>query len=471
MIIPQDVPPFKEYLKFIFETKKSSTVSKEKVLSDNSLRSELFRPTREENEKTSSLVEEMAVVAAECVLKEMHDRQKHTWEHLDSQDGPLSWKNVTPAMHEAGKGKVGVNDVSERPFGGMTQQMESFTTLYGMNATGVPQARINGDFNRVETTKTKKADEDESQSTKNGSVIELDPQLLQSMIEFALKKTKQVRLEERKALTKQQEQRAAKLEKMKAAGYEKATQLLIDCLYYYDMYWSPRRLKTAAEVDELLGKLTSNTAKLDEMKEQIRIRVLGLGWEDLHHPWSKNGKQFSFEELAAHLKNKIIPEESKRDIPSKPPVKSLDRKELPVLGTQSADVIKLNVISGEKEKELRETAEKIRDERELEGIGDRYEEMQGRFPPKVDEELLNRRIEICALRGEMNHWHSGTVIGLLARVNWVEIHYDAEVLDPDEEPIQQVKLLPGYWNKNKHTKQGNGWRWAKEELVIGRTGT
>ena len=116
-----------------------------------------------------------------------------------------------------------------------------------------------------------------------------------------------------------------------AAAYdEKATQLLIDCLYYHDMYFSPRRLKDAAAVDELLGKLTSKTAKLHEMKEQIRIRVLGLGWDDLHHPWSKDRKEFSFEELAAHLKNKIIPEESKREIPSKPPVKSLDRKELPV---------------------------------------------------------------------------------------------------------------------------------------------
>jgi len=413
----------------------------------------------------------MAVVAAECVLKELHDEKKHTWEHLDSQDGRLAWKNITPEMHEAGKGKSGVNDASERPFGGMTHQMENFTTLNGMNATAVPQARINGDFYRVETerSKTKKADADESQPIKNGSVIQLDPRLLQSMIELALKKTKQVREKEQQALTKQQEVRAAKLERMKAAGYEKATQLLIDCLYYHDMYFSPRRLKDAAAVDELLGKLTSKTAKLDEMKEQIRIRVLGLGWDDLHHPWSKDKKEFSFEELAAHLKNKIIPEESKREIPSKPPVKSLDRKELPILGTQSADVIKLNVISGEKEKELRETAEKIRDERELEGIGDRYEEMQPLIPPDVDEELLDCRIEICARRGEMNHWHSGRVIGLLSRANWVQIHYDAEVLDPGEEPIQQVKLLPTYWNKNKHTTAGNGWRWAREELEKSRS--
>ncbi len=44
-----------------------------------------------------------------------------------------------------------------------------------------------------------------------------------------------------------------------------------------------------------------------------------------------------------------------------------------MLGTLSADVSKLDldVVSGEKEKEeLREEAEKIRDEREREGFGD-----------------------------------------------------------------------------------------------------
>jgi len=473
--LPQDLPPFQEYLKYIFDLKKSSTVhSHTKVLSGKRLREELFRPQREENIETSDLVVEMVVVAADCVLKEMHDRKKHTWEHLDSQNGPLSWMKVqdTPGMHDAGKGKLGANDVSERPFGAMTQQMESFTTLSGMNATAVAQARINGDFYRTDTElskKKKKADTDESQPIKNGSVIELCPQLLESMIELALKRTTQVWKKEQDALTKQQQERAAKLERMKAAGYEKATQHLIDCLYYHDMYFSPRRLQNAAAVDELLGKLTSKAAKLNEIKEQIRIRVLGLGWEDLHHAWSQNGKPYSVEILAHHLKNKIIPEEGKRIIPTKPPVKALDRKELPVLGTRSAVVKKLNVISGEKEKELRETAEKIRDERELEGIGDRYEEMQPLIPPDVDEGLLNRRIEICEARGNMNHWHSGTVIGLLMRGNWVQIHYDANVLDPGEEPIQNVKLLSRYWNKNKHNTQGNGWRWAKEELEIGRS--
>lgn len=434
-------------------------------MSGAQLRSELFKPEREENQNTDELVKKMAKVAAECILKEMHDRKKHTWEHLDSQDGPLSMKHVTDEMHQAGLGKFAVNDVAERPFGALTQQMEAFVTLVGMNASAVGQARINGDFYRVETElqKKKKEDADETQP-QNGTVIDLPPQLLTTVIEFALSKTKQVRKKEQVALRNQQEKRAQRLELMKKAGYEKATQLLIDCLYYHDMYYSERRLRSAAAVDEMLGQLKSKTAKLDEIKEQIRIRVLGLGWEDLHHPWSKDGKEYSVDILADWLKNKIIPEEDKRPIPEKPPVKRLERKALPVLGTLSADVAKLNVMSEEKEQEIRDKATEMRDERELDGVGDRYGEMQPRLHPALDESLIDRRIEICLTRGEQLMWHSGKVVGIKRRKKTFEMLYDEDVVDDDEPRLQEVKLLPSFWIK---AKQG-GWRLAKEEVEMER---
>jgi hypothetical protein len=36
-------------------------------------------------------------------------------------------------------------------------------------------------------------------------------------------------------------------------------------------------------------KLGSNTAKINAVKLQIKIHVIGFGWKDLHHPWSKEG--------------------------------------------------------------------------------------------------------------------------------------------------------------------------------------
>ena len=462
--VSQDIPEFKDYLKYTFDLKKSSTVDRQtKVMSGDQLRSELFRPEREENKATDDLINKMAKAVAECVLKEMHDQKKHTWEHLDSQNGPLSMKNITDAVHKAGLGKHAVNDVAERPFGALTQQMQAFTTLMGMNAAAVGQARINGDFIRVETQLgKKKKDESEETQPRNGTFINLPPELLESAIQFAMGKTKQVRKKEQEAIDNQQERRAKRLELMKKAGYEKATQHLIDCLYYHDMYNSVRRWKTAEEVDEMLGKLRSKTAKLEELKEQIRMRVLGLGWEDLHHPWSKDGKEFSVDDLASHLKDKIIPKEGRETIPEQPPVKTLQRKALPILGTLSPDVAKLDSMTAEKEKEIRGKAEKLRDERELCGIGDRWLEMQPRLPPPLDETLLNRRIEICLSHGEDLLWHSGEVVAIMNKKNHVQVHYDADALDPDEEAVQAVRLLQSNWIKTKH----GGWRFAPSEVVL-----
>ena len=44
-------------------------------------------------------------------------------------------------------------------------------------------------------------------------------------------------------------------------------------------------------------KLKSNMAKLNAVKEQIRIHVIGFGWKDLHHPWSKEGCAYTADEL------------------------------------------------------------------------------------------------------------------------------------------------------------------------------
>lgn len=440
------------------------------MLSGERLRSELFHPEREENKATDDLVKKMAIAVAEVVLKEMHDKKKHTWEHLDSQDGPLSMKKITKAVHEAGLGKHAVNDVAERPFGALTHQMQAFTTLLGMNAAAVGQARINGDFYRVESERMKKKKDGESDETqtRNGTFIDLPPPLLESVIRFAMNKTKQARKKEQEAISRQQETRAKKLELMKEKKYEKATAELIDALYYHDMYHSVRRWKTAEEVDEMLGKMRSNSAKLEEVKEQIRMRVLGFGWDNMHHAWSQGNKVYTYNELADHLKNKIIPYESEAGIPAEPPVKALERKALPILGTLSKDVATMNSMTGEREKEIRDNAQKSRDEQELQGFGDRYLEMQPRLPPPLDESLLNRRIEICWNHGEEGEqqqlmWHSGRVFEISnARYHKVTIHYDAVALDDGEAALQVVKLLPTNWIKTKH----QGWRFAPEEVVL-----
>ena len=53
--------------------------------------------------------------------------------------------------------------------------------------------------------------------------------------------------------------------------------------------------------------MTTKKDKLYYVKEQIKIRHLGLGWEKAHHPWSSKGCNYEPDELFAHLVGTVIP--------------------------------------------------------------------------------------------------------------------------------------------------------------------
>ena len=67
--------------------------------------------------------------------------------------------------------------------------------------------------------------------------------------------------------------------------YEDATVDYIVAIYFHEQYHS----------SEFNSDLGSETARLAAVKEQIRIRYLGLGWELAHHDWSEGGRTFSSE--------------------------------------------------------------------------------------------------------------------------------------------------------------------------------
>ena len=69
-----------------------------------------------------------------------------------------------------------------------------------------------------------------------------------------------------------------------------ATKSYIDKLHYREMHDSAACWKTCRQVDAELKKLKSESARREALKDQIRMRVLGLGWDDCHHPWSIGGR-------------------------------------------------------------------------------------------------------------------------------------------------------------------------------------
>jgi hypothetical protein len=100
------------------------------------------------------------------------------------------------------------------------------------------------------------------------------------------------------------------------------------------------------------------------MKEQIRIYVIGFGWKDLHHPWSKEGRAYTADELFKYLVQTLIPEISRRGIPDSPTMDLPSRKLTPQLGTRTADLDELDQLHENRKQEAIEEAVAMRDQME-----------------------------------------------------------------------------------------------------------
>jgi len=91
----------------------------------------------------------------------------------------------------------------------------------------------------------------------------------------------------------------------------KAEEALVEASYYWDMYFSDVCWKGKQSIVRImLARLRSELAKVEALKENMRIRVLGLGWMQFAITWSHKGVKRLVDELAMHLKI-IIREERK----------------------------------------------------------------------------------------------------------------------------------------------------------------
>ncbi len=97
-------------------------------------------------------------------------------------------------------------------------------------------------------------------------------------------------------------------------------------LTYIEMANSPAFWKTKTIAKREFKNLASQTARLNAVKEQIRIRIIGFGWQDLHHPWCQEGHTYTANELLQYLTDTLIPEQTRRGIPTSPTMNTASQK-------------------------------------------------------------------------------------------------------------------------------------------------
>jgi hypothetical protein len=402
-----------------------------------------------------------------------------------------------PAL-QATKGNSSTNDSSEGYFAGFTYVYNKGGTIAVSSASAVATSRRNDDYGgkadargRGESRRGKHAGA--AQTALGGGIWgELAIELQESLVKAARENLSAEIEQDRVDLAAQQECVRAKGELAHAQSLEKMTNLFIDRMYYFDMWQSDRCLKTVEAVTKALRGLSEPkkartrhepyppprssrlsaaahipcASQVFELKEQIRIRVVGLGWSDLHVPWSKGGEAFGSAHLLTELKT-IIAEQRTRQVPTKAPVPRMERKALPLLGSPTQDLKDLDQRVADDDEAFATAARVEKARREAAGVGDSFENRQAVRPPPI---TVGMRLEqLCwydykepdadgDVGGAM--WCACTVIAtndvqkgprsVYKPGEAVQVRWDAnDRVEPAEEESESAfELKPSRWNQN-----------------------
>lgn len=240
-------------------------------------------------------------------------------------------------------------------------------------------------------------------------------------------------------------------------------------LSFFERY-RKRGVTLVSDIHPALADLDSDQQRLDWLREQIEMRVIGLGWVEFKSQWSssKDESVGTIPDLTEQLKD-ILEEEAERQIPEAAAAPIMQRKTFKQLGTPTAqaELLSNQRLSLSREQML-EAAEKER--RRLEACGelDTVGDRQPSTPPPLTQELVGRKLEIHwrywrrALPGEKGKKKQVQSICEAVRVLLVQYKYINTAHVPPIVPCAQVfiwcegtveEVSDGTIRKSKRSKE------------------
>ena len=117
-------------------------------------------------------------------------------------------------------------------------------------------------------------------------------------------------------------------------------------------------------------KISSENKQKKFVKEQILIIHLSLGFEEVYHPWSKDGDDYTALQLIGHFVKVCLPLTKTRKVPKEAPMEHPWLQELLILGTLASDVSNYYTEQAATENELSLKALREREKETHMGIWD-----------------------------------------------------------------------------------------------------
>ena len=338
-----------------------------------------------------------------------------------------------------------MNDPAESIFARVKNEILKFGMLSFANAAGVSQSKMNGDFNRIFGG---------SDASGLGFFHKLDPEMQTALIIFAEYRVNAVCVGHRNALKSHREHTSKRHEEERKKHQASLEKKYEQELRLHKMIFSEAAWMTEAEVDKALTKLSTETKKLDAVKEQWRIWNQGAGWKDEHQAFSKKKEKFKSQYLVSQLKKNIIrkhvlKKRAVRACPS-PPFSSV--KTLPEIGDTLCDVLSMKEEEVEREREVMNV---IFDKCGL--------TRQPIAMPKLDS-LVGKCIDFFRYADEEDAIEKGQGkwrVGEVLRVNddEVTIEWDGDYEDPDDQ-VTIEELKEEDWVCQGQTLHEGSWRLA-----------
>ena len=107
------------------------------------------------------------------------------------------------------------------------------------------------------------------------------------------------------------------------------------------------------------------------------IRYLGLGWAEMHHPWSKKSHgTYSPTELLDHFIKVVLPLADTKEVPAEPPLELPGLPNICRLGTRVRDCVELEKSLNSEGRDFRMQALQGIERLEDNGFRDQLMEMQ-----------------------------------------------------------------------------------------------
>ncbi len=120
------------------------------------LRKELFHPSNSTNAATDNHLVELAKVAAQGILDELHDEKNVSWKYLSISGSPKSFRGCPKEVKEGLHGSEATNDRSKSALGGTTHQLQKYGRIGIASAAAISNAKTNGYFCRFSVDKVGK---------------------------------------------------------------------------------------------------------------------------------------------------------------------------------------------------------------------------------------------------------------------------------------------------------------------------